>query len=73
MSLALKYAIKENNVIIKKCIVGSISIIFKNRKSIVISDDNEVNLSKMCDSEDLNHSNLKALIDKGFINLVIYR
>lgn len=73
MSLAIKYGIRDNNLIIKKNIVGSISIVFKNRKSIVISEDGEVNLSRMCTSDELNQSNLERLLAKGFIKIIVYR
>jgi hypothetical protein len=73
MSLAIKYGIRDNNLTIKKNIVGSIAIVFKNRKSIVISEDGEVNLSKMCTMEELNQSNLEKLLAKGFIKIIFYK
>ena len=73
MSLALKYGIRENNLIIKKNVVGSIAIVFKKRKSIVISDDGEVNLSKMCTMEELNQSNLERLLNKSLIKIIFYK
>lgn len=72
MSLAIRYGIRDNNLTIKKNIVGSIAIVFKNRKSIVISDESEVNLSKLCTIEELNQSNLERLLNKGFIQVVVY-
>lgn len=74
MSLAIKYGIRDNNLVIKKNVVGSICIIFSNKKkSIVISDDNEVNLSKMCTMDDLIHSNLEGLLAKNLIKVIIYK
>lgn len=74
MSLAIKYGIRDNNLIVKKNVVGSICIIFSTKKkSIVISDENEVNLSTMCTMDDLNHSNLERLLGKGFIKIVVYK
>lgn len=74
MSLAIKYGIRDNNLVVKKNVIGSICIIFSNgKKSIVISDESEVNLSKMCTIDDLNRSNLEQLLSKGFIKVVIYK
>jgi hypothetical protein len=72
MLQALKICIDLNNVIVKKSSMGSISIVFRKRNPIVISDDSECNLSSMgCTKEDLLSSNIEWLVRKGVLSLIV--
>jgi hypothetical protein len=72
MLQALKICIDLNNVIVKKSSMGSISIVFRKRNPIVLSDDSECNLSSMgCTKEDLLSSNIEWLVRKGVLSLIV--
>jgi len=72
MLQALKICIDLNKVVVKKSSVGSISIVFRKRNPIVISDESECNLSSLgCTKEDLLSSNIEWLIRKGALSLIV--
>ena len=72
MLQALKICIDLNKVVVKKSSVGSISIVFRKRNPIVISDESECNLSSLgCTKEDLLSSNIEWLIRKGVLSLIV--
>lgn len=72
MLQALKICIDLNKVVVKKSSVGSISIVFRKKNPIVISDESECNLSSLgCTKEDLLSSNIEWLIRKGVLSLIV--
>jgi hypothetical protein len=69
MLIQLQKCIEEKNVVVKKTTLGSISVLFK-KKPLVISDDNNVNLTALgYTKSDLYSSNIEQLIKKGVLVL----
>lgn len=70
MIQALRLSIDAGNVIVKKNIMGSVTILFKKRP-FVLSSDGEVNLSENgFTSVDFINSNIEQLIRTGAVSLI---